>query len=50
MDTFEGVFIPVVYCLEKMKFNKDNAFNGDTSVKALSFFTLVSTFQFVACQ
>ena len=50
MDTFEEVFIPVVYCLEKMKFNKDNAFNGDTSVKALSFFTLVSTFQFVACQ
>ena len=32
-----------------MKFNKDNTCNRDTSVKASSFFTLVSTFQFVAC-
>ena len=32
-----------------MKFNKDNTCNRDTSVNASSFFTLVSTFQFVAC-
>ena len=32
-----------------MKFNRDNTCNRDTSVKASSFFTLVSTFQFVAC-
>ena len=49
MDTFEELFIPIIYCLEKMKFNKDNTCNRDTSVKASSFFTLVSTFQFVAC-
>ena len=49
MDTFEELFIPIVYCLEKIKLNKDNKCNRDTSVKASSFFTLVSTFQFVAC-
>ena len=49
MDTFEELFIPIVYCLEKIKFNKDNKCNRDTSVKASSFFTLVSTFPFVAC-
>ena len=32
-----------------MEFNKDNKCNRDTSVKASSFFTLVSTFHFVAC-
>ena len=32
-----------------MKFNKDNTCNRDTSVNASSFFTLVSTVQFVAC-
>ena len=32
-----------------MKFNRDNPCNRDASVKASSFFTLVSTFQFVAC-
>ena len=32
-----------------MKFNKDKTCNRNTSVKFSSFFTLVSTFQFVAC-
>ena len=32
-----------------MKFNKDNTCNKDTSVQASYFFTLVSTFQIVAC-
>ena len=49
MATFEELFIPIIYCLETMKFNKDNTCNRDISVKASSFFTLVSTFQFVAC-
>ena len=49
MDTFEELFIPIIHCLEKMKFDKDSACNRDTSIKASSFFTLVSTFQFVAC-
>ena len=49
MDTFEELLIPIIYCLEKMKFNKDKTCNRDTSVKAHLFFTLVSTFQFVAC-
>ena len=49
MDTFEDLFIPIIYCLERMKFNKDNTCNRDTSVKASSFFILVSTVQFVAC-
>ena len=49
MDTFEEFFIPIVYCLEKMKFNKDNKCNRDTSVKASCFFTSVSTLQFVVC-
>ena len=49
MNTFAKLFIPMIYCLEKMKFNKDNTCNRDTSVKASSFFALVSTFQFVAC-
>ena len=37
MDTFEELFIPIIYCLEKMKFNKDNTCNRDTSVKASLF-------------
>ena len=49
MDTLDELFIPITYCLEEIKFNKDNTCNRDTSVKASSFFTLVSTFQFVAC-
>ena len=49
MDTFEDLFLPITYCLEKKKFNKDGTCNRDTSVKASPFFTLVSTFQFVAC-
>ena len=49
MDTFEELFVLIIYCLEKMKFSKDNTCNRDTSVKASSFFTLVSTFQFFAC-
>ena len=32
-----------------MKFHKDNKCNRDTSFKASSFFTLVSTSQFAAC-
>ena len=49
MDTFEELLYPIIYCLERMKFNKGNTSNRDTSVKASSFFTLISTFQFVAC-
>ena len=49
MDTFEELFTPIIHCLEKMKFNKNNKRNRHTSVKASSFFALVSTFQFVAC-
>ena len=49
IDTFEELLIPIVHCLEKMEFNKDNKCNRDTSVKASSFFKLVPTFQFVAC-
>ena len=49
MVIFEELFIPIVHCLEKVKFNKDNKCNKGTSVKASSFFALVSTFQFVAC-
>ena len=49
MDIFEQLFIPIAHCLENVKFNKDNKCNKDTSVKASSFFALVSTFQFVAC-
>ena len=37
MDTYEELFIPIVYCLEKTKFNKDNKYNRDTSVKASYF-------------
>ena len=48
MDTFEEHFIRIVHYLEKMKFSKDKC-NRDTSVNVSSFFTLVSTFQFVAC-
>ena len=32
MDTFEELFIPIIHCLEKMKFNKDNKCNRKTSV------------------
>ena len=49
MDRFEELFIPIVHCLKKKEINKDNKCNRDTSVKASSFFTLVSTFPFVAC-
>ena len=49
MDTFEELFIPIIYCLEKMKFNKDNRCNRDISVNASSFLTLVFTFKFIAC-
>ena len=48
MDTFEEHFIPIVHCLEKMKFSKDKC-NRDTSVKVSYFFIVVSTFQFVVC-
>ena len=40
MAIVEELFISLVYC---------NRCNRDTSVKVSSFFTLVSTFQFVAC-
>ena len=45
MDTFEELFIHIVFCLKKKKkFNKDNNCNTDTSVITLSFFRLVSIF------
>ena len=37
MDTFEELFTPIIHCLEKMKFNKNNKRNRHTSVKASSF-------------
>ena len=49
MDTYEELFIPIIYCFEKLKLNKDNRCKTDTSVKASSFFILLSTFHFVAC-
>ena len=49
MDTFEELLVPIVHCLEKVEFNKDNKCNRDTSIKASSFFKSVSTFQFAAC-
>ena len=49
MDTYEELFIPIIYCFEKLKLNKDNRCKRDTSVKASSFFLLLSTFHFVAC-
>ena len=48
MESFEEPFIPKICCLGKVKFNEGNKCKKDTSVKASSFFTLVSIFEFVA--
>ena len=49
MVSFKKLFIPIVYCLKKKKIYNNNNCNTDTSVTALPFFRLFSTFQLDSC-
>ena len=39
-------FAPIVFCLEEISLNMERVFNGDTSVKATSFYKLMNSFDF----
>ena len=47
-DKFEDLYISFVFCLESMSVNKGRVCNRDTSAKALSFYKLRASFEFVA--
>ena len=38
LDNFEGLFTPIIFCLEEMSLNKGRLCNQDTSIKANSFY------------
>ena len=48
LDDFEELFIPIVFCLEQMSLNVDRIFNQDTSTKALSYYKLLTSFDFIS--
>ena len=47
LDTFEELFVSLVFTFEEMSMNLNRACNRDTSSKASSFFKLVSSFDFI---
>ena len=48
LDDFEELFIPIVFCLEQMSLNVGRIFNQDTSTKALSYYKLLTSFDFIS--
>ena len=47
LDDFEELFIPIVFCLEQMSLNVGHICNQDTSTKALSYYKLLTSFDFI---
>ena len=48
LDDFEELFIPIVFCLEQMSLNVGRICNQDTSTKALSYYKLLTSFDFIS--
>ena len=48
LDDFEDLFVSIVFCLESMSVNEGRVCNRETSTKALSFFKLMASFDFIA--
>ena len=48
LDDFEELFIPIVFCLEQMILNVGRICNQDTSTKALSYYKLLTFFDFIS--
>ena len=46
-DTFEEIFVPIIFTLEEMSINLDGKCNRDTSSKAASLLKLVTSFDFI---
>ena len=48
LDDFEDLYISIVFCLESMSVNESRVCNRETSTKALSFYKLIASFNFIA--
>ncbi|XP_065642336.1 52 kDa repressor of the inhibitor of the protein kinase-like [Hydra vulgaris] len=47
LDTFQELFIPLVFCLEEMSLNVNKSFNHSTSSSASSLLKLITGFNFI---
>ena len=48
MDVLEECYVPIVYTLEDMHFNKNKICNSETSFKATAFLKMITSFDFLA--
>ena len=48
LDDFEDLFAPIVFCFEEMSLNMGRVCNQDTSAKAISFYKLMTSFDFLS--
>ena len=48
LNEFEDLFAPTVFCLEEMSLNMGCLCNQDTSTKAISFYKLITSFDFLS--
>ena len=48
LDDFEELFIPIFFCLEQMSLNVGCICNQDTTTKALSYYKLLTSFDFIS--
>ena len=47
LDDFEDLYVSIVSCLEPMSINEGRVCNRETSTKALSFYKLIASFDFI---
>ena len=48
LDDFQELFIPIVFYLEQTSLNEGRICNQDTSTKALSYYKLLTSFEFIS--
>ena len=48
LNDFEDLFAPIVICLEEMSLTMGHVYNKDTSTKNISFYKLMTSFDFLS--